>query len=416
MTGWRIKGEGVVVAGGTVWTDPYVFELIQPLEIRITFREKIRMLARTMTIREQNATRMAFFVPGFCMGAWAPLIPFVKLRLGIDDWALGTLLLCLGLGSMFTMPFAGVLAHRFGCRRVMLVSGIVVCAALLLLPITPNIASTAFTLFVFGGAIGAADCVANVQAVIVERASGRAMMSGFHGCFSVGGLVGAAGVALLLTSGFSVGTATLAAVALALIVTGMAVPGCLTYGGEAGQAFAIPRSAILLLGIFALIAALTEGAVLDWSAVFLSGTKAMAVEHAGAGYVVFALVMTFGRLFGDIVVNSLGSRKVIAIGAILSAAGLLIAVAAPTWHISLVGFALVGAGVSNLFPVLVSMCARQKIVPENIAVPAVLTLGYAGILMGPAIIGFLANFIALTGTFVILAIMLLGISITARRI
>jgi MFS family permease len=126
-----------------------------------------------MTIREQNATRMAFFVPGFCMGAWAPLIPYVKLRLSIDDWALGTLLLCLGLGSMFTMPFAGVLAHRYGCRRVMLISGLVVCGALFMLPIAPTIATTAATLLIFGAAIGAADCVANVQAVIVERDSGK---------------------------------------------------------------------------------------------------------------------------------------------------------------------------------------------------------------------------------------------------
>jgi sugar phosphate permease len=242
------------------------------------------------------------------------------------------------------------------------------------------------------------------------------MMSGFHGCFSAGGLIGAAGVALLLSIGLSVSAATWVAVALALIVTIAAVPYCLTYGGDAGQSFAMPRLAILLIGIFALIAALTEGAVLDWSAVFLSGSKAMAVEHAGSGYVVFALIMTFGRLFGDLVVNKLGSRIVVAIGAVLSAAGLSISVVAPTWHLALLGFALVGAGVSNLFPVLVSMCARQKVVPENVAVPAVLTLGYAGILMGPAIIGFLAHFIDLSGTFILLAVLLLCITALAKRI
>jgi hypothetical protein len=355
-------------------------------------------------------------VPGFCMGAWAPLIPFVKQRLEIDDWALGMLLLCLGAGSIFTMPFSSALAHRFGCRLVIGISCVFTCAALICLSIAPDVPTVVASLLVFGAAVGSADCVANIQAVIVERHSGKAMMSGFHGCFSAGGLAGATGVAIVLSVGSGPLLAISTVVAIAIIATAFSLRGALSYAGEAGPAFAVPRFAILLIGILALIAALAEGAVLDWSAVFLSSLKGLDVTKAGIGYAVFAMVMTGGRLFGDIFVRRLGSTAVVMVGGVLSSFGFVVAVLSSSWHVAIVGFAFIGAGVSNLFPVLVSLSGRQKIVPENIAIPAVLTLGYIGILAGPALVGFLTHFMSLPGTFLLLAGALLGVAAAARAI
>ncbi len=145
--------------------------------------------------RERIATRIAFFIGGFAVSAWAPLIPFAKRKLALDDGQLGLMLLCLGVGSVLLMPLAGGLAARFGCRRAILVAGMAICLSLPALMLAPSVPLLALVLAVFGASLGVLDVVMNVQAVIVERASGRAMMSGFHGMYSVGGIAGAGGVA-----------------------------------------------------------------------------------------------------------------------------------------------------------------------------------------------------------------------------
>ncbi|VTP65084.1 Inner membrane protein ybjJ [Serratia rubidaea] len=154
-------------------------------------------------IPEQIATRIAFFVSGLGMAAWAPLVPFAKLRLNLDDGSLGLLLLCIGAGSLLAMPLTGLLTGKLGCRRVILLAGLALCIDLPLLVLMDSTPGMGLALLLFGAAIGMIDVAMNIQAVIVERASGRAMMSGFHGFFSVGGIAGAGGVSLLLWLGLS---------------------------------------------------------------------------------------------------------------------------------------------------------------------------------------------------------------------
>ncbi len=138
------------------------------------------------------------------MAAWAPLVPFAKERLGgIQEGALGTLLLCLGAGSIIAMPLAGILTSRVGCRRVLIFAVLVACATLPMLAQVSSIYLLGLALFLFGTGIGALDCTMNIQAIILERASGRTMMSGFHGLFSLGGVVGAGGMTGLLSTGMS---------------------------------------------------------------------------------------------------------------------------------------------------------------------------------------------------------------------
>lgn len=144
-------------------------------------------------VAQQVSTRLAFFIAGLGMAAWAPLVPFAKARIGLNDASLGLLLLCIGIGSMLAMPLTGVLTAKWGCRAVILLAGAVLCLDLPLLVLMNTPLTMAFALLVFGAAIGIMDVAMNIQAVIVEKASGRAMMSGFHGLFSVGGIAGAGG-------------------------------------------------------------------------------------------------------------------------------------------------------------------------------------------------------------------------------
>ena len=159
---------------------------------------------------------------------------------------------------------------------------------------------------------------------------------------------------------------------------------------------------------------LTEGAVLDWSAVFLTSARGMSRAYAGLGYAAFAATMTVGRLSGDRIVRRFGGGRVIVFGGLCAAAGFVLATLIPSWPATLLGYALVGVGCSNIVPVLFSSVGRQTAMAENVAVPAITTLGYAGILAGPAAVGFVAHATSLSTAFLILAVMLLGVAASGR--
>jgi fucose permease len=246
-------------------------------------------------------------------------------------------------------------------------------------------------LFIFGAGLGTVDSTVNLQAVIVERASGKNMMSGFHGLFSLGGIVGAAGVSGLLGLGISPLGATLVVIVILLIALAKAAH-LLPYGSDSsGPAFAVPHGIVLFIGAMCFIVFLAEGAALDWSAVFLAQERGIDKAYAGLGYAAFALTMTAGRLTGDSIVRRLGATRVIVFGGLTAAAGLFLATFAPGWESALLGYALLGAGCSNIVPVLYTAVGKQTVMPQSIAVPAITTLGYAGILAGPAVIGFIAH-------------------------
>lgn len=364
---------------------------------------------------EQSSTRIAFFIAGFGLAAWAPLVPYAKARAGLDEATLGLLLLCLGAGSILAMPIAGLLATRFGCRKVTIGGTLLICLALPLLATASSIPLLIATLFIFGAGLGGVDSTVNLQAVIVERASGRNMMSSFHGLFSVGGIAGAAGVSALLALGLSPLWAIAVVIVLILGALAKAAPHLLPYGSESsGPAFAIPHGVVLFIGALCFIVFLAEGAMLDWSAVFLTTEKSMGDAYAGLGYAAFALTMTAGRLFGDTVVKRLGPTRVIVMGGLFAALGMGLATLAPGWEVALLGYALVGAGCSNIVPVLYSAVGKQTVMPEHIAVPAITTLGYAGILAGPAAIGFIAHASSLSAAFLLITALLMAVAISGR--
>ena len=372
---------------------------------------------RAPGVAEQRATRVVFFITGFGNSAWAALVPFAKARAEVSDGMLGLLLLGLGIGSIVTMPIAGACAARFGCRRVMIAASLVVAAALPFLATLSALPALVAALMVFGAGIGAMDVAINIQAIIVERASGRSMMSGFHGLFSLGGIAGAGGMAALLSAGASPLAAVLCVSLGIAVALAASAAHLLPYGARSeGPAFAMPRGIVLFIGALCFVLFLAEGAVLDWSAVFLTSVRGVAASHAGLGYAAFAATMTAGRLAGDRIVDRLGRQRVVLVGGLCAAAGFVVAVAVRSWEATLGGYALVGVGCANIVPVLFSAVGRQDVMPENVAVPAITTLGYAGILVGPAGIGFVAHLTTLPAAFLILAAMLVAVALSSRRL
>ena len=366
---------------------------------------------------EQRATRMVFFMAGFATAAWAALVPFAKYNTGVSDGTLGLLLLCLGGGALVAMPLTGMLTARFGCRRVMVISVLIFSAILPLLAVTSDARLLALALLLFGIGVGTTDCAMNVQAIIVEKASPRPLMSGFHGFYSVGGIAGAGAMSGMMSLGLSASAASLATTIIVLLLLTLCVRGFLTYANpQEGPAFAVPHGIVLLLGAVCFIVFLAEGAVLDWSAVYLTEYRGLSEARGGLGFACFAATMTLGRLTGDRIVARLGQQRVVFTGALVAAAGILLTVWGGSWELALVGYALVGIGCANIVPVMFSAIGRQTAMPQVLAVPAVTTLGYMGVLAGPASIGGIAHHSSLAVAFIVVAIAMLAVAAVSKLI
>ncbi len=361
---------------------------------------------KTPGVREQWAVRALFFVGGFGSASWAPLVPYLKARLAIEDDVLGMLLLCVGIGSLVTMPVSGTAAERFGCRRVLLTAGTLFAMMLLGLSVVDVLPLAVVLLLLFGASMGAIDTVVNIAAVLVEQASGRRLMSGFHGFWSVGGFVGAGLFGLWVgTVGLTPLASTVIAAAIIAAVMLVARSGLLPYGGGGGGALiAIPRGIVAFIGAIACIAFLVEGAVMDWGGVFLTTVRGMDMAMAGTGFAIFSAAMLVMRLTGDAIVSRLGQRAVVLGGTLTTMLGFLGVIYLPGAAMYL-GFFAIGVGAANVVPVFYSLLGRQDVMPLSTAVPAVSTLGYLGVLMGPAAIGFLAHAIGIADAFLFLALL-----------
>lgn len=366
---------------------------------------------------QQRATRAAFFIPGFVIATWAPIVPFAKLRAGLDDAQLGLVLLCLGLGSLVAMPLAGALAARQGCRRVMLAAALLMLVLLPLLAVVSDAWLLGGVLLLLGAAMGAMDCTMNIQAVLVEREAGRPMMSGFHAYYSIGSLAGAVVVTLMLGVGVPVLAATVAVSAVVLLLAAVSARAWRAERAAGGAAaFALPRGVVLGIGLVCFVSFLAEGAMLDWSAVFLHEVKGVELERAGWAFVVFNLAMTATRLAGDRVVAGVGRARTVLAGGLVGASGLALAMLAPGLGMGLAGYALLGVGCANIVPVMFTLAGGQTRMPEHLAIPAVTTMGYAGVLAGPALIGFVAQGASLTAALLLVACALAAAAVLGARI
>ncbi len=261
--------------------------------------------------------------------------------------------------------------------------------------------------FFFGLTMGSLDVLANVQASEVETLRGRPTMSSFHGFYSVGGLAGAIVGAFIIANGFGDGTGAAAAGAVLLILAAAAVRSLLPgrKAHEDAPRFALPNRAVLGLGILAFLCFAIEGAVTDWSALFLTTVRRTTPEMAAIAYAAYAFAMAAVRLFGDPIVARLGGKVLVVGGGLLVAVGLLVALIAPWPVVGAAGFGLVGIGAANIVPILFSAAARTPGVPSGVGVSAVATLGYSGFLVAPPILGFAANQYGLSAALALVLVM-----------
>ena len=373
---------------------------------------------------QRLSTRFSFFGLGFATAAWAPLIPFAQQRLHFNHADFGLLLLCSGLGAMLAMPATGKIVQRIGCRVPIGFALLLLAVLLPSLSLWTSPLMMAITLFLFGTAAGSLGVALNIQAVVVEKNSLKSLMSGFHGMASLGGLAGVLTITALLALSISSVMSAFAVSLLLVIIVFLSVPynikavenTLLEASSKVKKSIRqrLPQPLIILIGIACFIIFMTEGAAMDWSGIYLTQQYGVSAAFAGLAYTFFAIAMTTGRFTGDYLIRYFGEKKLLTYSAICATLGLALVSIAPHWWLVLVGYTLVGAGCSNIVPIMFSRAGRQKMMASAVALSCVSTMAYTGILVGPAFIGMVSELIGLSTVFMALSGLLLLI-VTLNR-
>lgn len=363
---------------------------------------------------------MFFALDGFLFAGWVVRIPAIKQQTGATASTLGLALLGVSAGAVITMMLTGRLCRRYGSHAVTVVCGVLLSLSIALPAQTHSATALGLVLLVFGAAYGGMNVAMNSAAVDLVAALRRPVMPSFHAAFSLGGMIGA-GLGGLVAGGLSPATHLFVLTGVGLIATAALGPTLLRHPSQSATPAAShtpsapkrrldgrARRVVLLFGVIALCTAYGEGALADWGALHLEQDLDAHPGLAAAGYSLFALTMTIGRLTGTTLLERFGQTRTLVLGGATAAAGMLLGALAPTVWLTLVGFAVTGLGLANIFPVAVSR-AGELAGPGGVA--AASTLGYGGMLLGPPAIGFLADWFSLPVALTTVALLASGAAV-----
>lgn len=353
------------------------------------------MAANALPRRARAAVTAVFFVNGAVFSSLFARLPAIKADLGLDDGELGVALLFATVGLLSAQVAAGAMAVRHGSRAVMRAVAPAYCAAVALPALMPTGETFALSLLVLGAANGALDVAMNVQGAAVEADRGRPLMSSLHAAFSFGALAGAGAGALLAAAGVTpaahlAGVAGLTVAAVLVATRGLLAPAPRDER-RAAPMLARPSRRLAALGALAFCVLLAEGSVADWSAIYLRESVGSSQAVAAVGLAAFSLTMGIGRLAGDRIAVAIGPSMLACAGALLAAGGLGAALAVQRPGAAIAGFAAMGLGLAAAFPLVVSAAGNRPDVSPGPAIAAVSTTGYAGFMVGPPLIGLLAD-------------------------
>jgi len=359
-----------------------------------------------------------FFIAGLNFASWASRIPDVRLKLHLSDAALGGVLFALPVGSMVSLPFAGWLVARFGSKQVISIAAIAYPISLILIGWAGTIWQLVPMVFAFGLLGNLCNIAINTQAVGVEALYGRSIMASFHGIWSMAGFTGAAIGTFVVSNNITpllhFSFVAAACVVSVILVRKYALP---KDAGHPDQPlFVKPDEHLLKLGLIAFSCMVCEGTMFDWSGVYFQKVVVVPKEMTTLGYAAFMSTMAGGRFLGDWLVTRIGKKLVLESSGITIASGLLISVLFPYIVPATIGFLLVGIGVSSVVPLVYSSAGKSKTLSPGVALTAVSTIGFLGFLLGPPVVGFMAQAFSLRWSFTLIAVLGLGTTILASQI
>lgn len=353
------------------------------------------------------ATTGMFALDGLVFGTWAARIPDIASQVGAGHATLGLILLCVSVGALASMQLTGMLCHRLGAGAIASIAAVLTSVGITLVSTAGTVPELAVVLLGFGAATGMLNVAVNAVGVRVERDAGRALVSSMHAAFSLGGLAGAM-ITAAVQGGVSVAAHLIALGIAGLIATSIMAPVLLaadersTRGTRSSRVTGPIRRAVVVFGIVAGCTAFGEGAVTDWGALYLRETLAASPELAAVGYACFSVAMATGRLAGGRLLDRFGATSVLVGGSVIAAAGALAVAMAPAAGWAMAGFAVVGLGLANVFPVAIGLAGALG-GPGGVALAS--TVGYAGLLGGPPLLGFLAHALGMATGFVAIAVL-----------
>lgn len=371
------------------------------------------------TLRPRWAISGVFLLTGVGTANWAVRIPAVQRSLQLSDGQLGFALLGVSVGAITAMPVSGRLVARFGSRPVTFAGAIAFAIALMLPPLASSFGLLVAALLALGLTNGILDVAMNAQAAAVQTSYRKPIMGGVHAFYSFGGLIGAAIGGAIASAG--IGPAPhLAGVGVAIAIGATAaVAGMLPAHTDAAPhvAFAAGQlRALIGLGVLAFCVLFGEGAMMNWSAVYLRNVIGTGPGLAAAGFASFSLMMASGRAIGDTLTSRLGAERLTMIGGTVALCGIALALAFPQPLPVVIGFGAVGAGLAIIFPITLAAAARTPGVVPGAAIAVVSMCGYSGLLAGPPLIGTVANFLTLRGGLALVALACIGVVILSRAV
>ncbi|WP_341678410.1 MFS transporter [Niveibacterium sp. SC-1] len=378
----------------------------------------------TLTANPPRAARFAvqahFFINGLLFATWGVHVPTVRAQYGLSDAQLSYLMLAAAVGAIISLMHVGGWIARFGARRVLLVAGMALSGALASLFVMPGYLALLPLLLVFGLGNSAFDVAMNTEAVEVERAYGRPIMSAFHGFFSLGGLAGAGIGSLIAMSDITptlhvVVTAVIAYVLIGYATTHMLPDSHTQTDDKDAHGFSLPPRAVVLLGVLCALGFVGEGAMYDWSTLYMAKDLGSPQTIAAWGYGAFSAFMAAGRFGGDFIRARLGGERTLRLSAWLAAVSMLAALALHHPVAALIGFSFAGLGFANMVPVLFSAAANVPGISAGRGIAGVASCGYFGFLAGPPLIGGIAQVAGLPYALVVVGVVCVLIALLCKR-
>ncbi|MEN7549282.1 MFS transporter [Rapidithrix thailandica] len=354
------------------------------------------------------AVGAVFFLYGMCFASWAARIPSIQQKLQLTDAALGGVLFALPVGAFVALPIAGWMVAKTGSRWVVMISSLLYGSILVGIGYSASVAQLTVALFGFGMLGNMLNIAVNTQAVGVEAVYQKNIMASFHGMWSLAGFGGAALGTLMI--GIEVIPAhhyilvwILTILLLLVSFRFLLIRDTDTDGDK--PLFSWPDKSLLIYGVIAFCSMMCEGAMFDWSGVYFK--KVLQVDKAliGVGYTAFMITMAGTRFVADGLTQRFGLRRILQFSGLLTALGLLLSVIFPSFITATIGFLLVGIGVSSVVPLVFSAAGKSKTMSPGIALASVSSLGFLGFLIGPPLIGFIAEVSNLRTSFLFIAFM-----------
>ena len=365
-------------------------------------------------VHARYAVSLLFFLCGVVFTSWASRIPAFKEQFHLNEAELGGVLFMLPMGSLIALPFAGWAVDRVGSRLMSTLSLLLYAVALYVLSLSPTVFALSVALFAFGFIGNTVNIAINTHGLDVQHLLAKPILASFHAMWSVGALCGALLGGWTLRHNYSTGTHYL------IVLIPLALLSVASYyfllsvddeQHESKKLFALPDKALMLIGVICLCSTLCEGAMADWSALYYQSVLEDATIKSTTGFTAYAFTMSIGRFTGDKLIHWMGYRKVLMMDALLIACGMGLALASSLPVLVIIGFALVGYGVSTVIPIAYMVAGRSKTMRPSVALAAVSTVGFTGFLIGPPVIGFIAHEIGLRSALAL--VILLAISVFA---